>query len=297
MSGLPALGEMPDPVLLAAEIDELLEQGDVGACCAIAYEHPAIRWLLGDELHPGGEALTFRALDLLGLSAGHRLLDVAGGDGATAVLAAQRSGCRAAGIEYGAVGVERAKERIEAAGLKGRIEFVRGDAHRLPFPDGSFDAAISECAMCILADKPRVLAELRRVLVPGGAVAIADVVARVERLPEFFATALGTVACVGAALPPDAHRQLLVGSGFEVICEEDHSAAADAMASRLEDRLRGAKVLGLDRIAPIEGGIGAAIELVREARRAIGRGDLGYRLLVARSVSGTAAGEEGSSLL
>lgn len=283
MSALPPLNELPDPSALAGEIDGLLARGDVGACCALAYEHPAIRWLLGEELHPGGKELTRHALELLGVGGSDRLLDVAAGDGTTAVLAAAEHGCRVAGVEYGAEGVERGRERAAAAGLGDRVELNRGDAHRLPFDAASFDAAISECAMCILADKPMALAEIRRVLVPGGLVAISDVVARLEHLPEFFATALGTVACVGAALPPGAHGELLGEAGFEVLREEDHSEAADAMASRIEDRLRGAKVLGLDGFAPIDGGIGAAIELVREARRAIARGDLGYRLILARA--------------
>jgi len=286
MNALPPLNEMPDPSVLTGEIEGLLAQGDVGACCALAYEHPAIRWLLGEELHPGGVPLTRRTLELLDLSAGDRLLDVAGGDGATAVLAAAERGCDVAGIEYGAGGVERARERIEEAGLAGRVEFSCGDAHRLPFDDASFDAVISECAMCLLGDKRKALAEIHRVLAPGGLVAISDVVAHLDRLPDFFATALGTVACVGGALPPGAHEELLASAGFVVICEEDHSGAADAMAARIEDRLRGAKVLGLDGFAPIDGGIGAAIELVRAARRAISAGDLGYRLIVARRENG-----------
>ena len=51
---------------------ELLCGGDLKGCCAAVYAHPAVRWLLGGELHPGGQATTRRALDLIGVMPGER---------------------------------------------------------------------------------------------------------------------------------------------------------------------------------------------------------------------------------
>ena len=48
---------------VSAPLEELLPAAAVKACCAAVYEHPAVRWLLGGELHPGGAATTRRALD------------------------------------------------------------------------------------------------------------------------------------------------------------------------------------------------------------------------------------------
>ena len=277
----------PDPAPAAPSLDELvrldlpLDGGDAAACCAALYEHAGVRWLLGGELHPGGPALTRRAFDLLGLSADDRLLDVASGDGATVILAAAERGCGATGVDYGERLVEEARRRADARGLGERVEFVRADAGSLPFADGMFEAAISECALCVLGDKATAIGEVRRVLCPGGRVAIADVVADVERLPPALRGRLGAVACVGDALAPGAHGELLRATGFEVLAEEDRSQDALAMVDRITDRLRGAKVLGIGAPTAIEGGVRAALELAAEARAAIADGRIGYTLVSA----------------
>ncbi|MGH2990604.1 MAG: class I SAM-dependent methyltransferase, partial [Solirubrobacterales bacterium] len=159
-----------------------------------------MRWLLGGELHPGGEALTRRAFELIDLDARSRLLDVGSGDGAAVLLAAAEHRCRAVGVEYGAGTVEDARRRAREVGLADRVEFVSADAEALPFADRAFDAVVSECSLCTFADKPRAADEMRRVLVRGGRLGLADVVAEVERLPGELRGALGAVACVAEAL-------------------------------------------------------------------------------------------------
>jgi SAM-dependent methyltransferase len=67
--------------------------------------------------------------------------------------------------------VQRARRKAERAGLT--VDWVRGDAHTLPFQDGSFQVVISECALCHL-DKQMVLREMLRILRPGGAAGIHD---------------------------------------------------------------------------------------------------------------------------
>jgi arsenite methyltransferase len=241
-----------------------------------------VRWLLGGELHPGGTALTRRAFDLIELGPDDRLLDVGSGDGATVLLAAEERRCRAVGLEYGSGAVETARRRAEENGTLGLVEFATGDASSLPFDDASFDAAISECSLCLFGDKERAVGEMRRVLAPGGRVAIADVVADTERLPAGLRGAMATIACVGDALPPGAHRELLEGAGFEVCAEDDRSADAIEMADRIADRLRGAKVLGLDGLFPLDGGAPAALRLLDEGREALADGRIGYTLVAAR---------------
>jgi len=259
----------------------LISEGSRAACCAAVYEHPAVRWLLGGELHPGGAALTRRAMELIGLCADDRLLDVGSGDGTTVLLAAREHGCRAVGVDYGSGAVEEASRRAVELGLGGRVEFVSGDAMALPFADGAFDAAISECSLCTFVDKPRAVSELRRVLVPGGRLALSDVVADVALLPGELRGALGAIACVGEALPPRAHRELLESAGLEVVEEEDCSADAIAMTDRIIDRLRGVKISGLDALVPVEGGAPAALALAADARDAISDGRIGYTLVSA----------------
>ena len=132
------------------------------AQCAAAYEHPAVRWLLGGELHPGGKALTRRAFELVGLDATDRVLDVGSGDGTTVLLAAGEHGCQSVGVEYGDGAVAEARLRAEEQGLADRVEFVAGDAGSLPFTDAEFDVVLSECSLCVFSDKARAVAEMGR---------------------------------------------------------------------------------------------------------------------------------------
>ena len=67
---------------------------------------------------------------------------------------------------------ERARRR--AARAAARVTVVDGRAEELPFPDASFDAAVSAFALCTVADPAAALAELRRVLVPGGALLLLE---------------------------------------------------------------------------------------------------------------------------
>jgi ubiquinone/menaquinone biosynthesis C-methylase UbiE len=57
----------------------------------------------------------------------------------------------------------------------GNVEFVEGEAERLPFPDESFDVVVSNGVIDLIPDKDAVFAELNRVLVSGGRLQVADV--------------------------------------------------------------------------------------------------------------------------
>jgi SAM-dependent methyltransferase len=252
--------------------------GDVKARCADLYASDAVRWLLGDELHPGGERTTLRLAELAGLEPGERVADIAAGPGASARLLARTFGVQVLGVELAAATVERARRDT----ADDRVRFACGDAGALPLRDGAFDVAMSECSLCTFPDKPRAVAEMARVVRPGGRIALADVTADTGSLPERLRTAAAAVACVADAREEQGYVELLEAADCEVIARERRDEDLLVMLDRVEARLRVARMLA----APGEQRerVREAVELVRLAQAEARRGMLGYALFVARTV-------------
>jgi arsenite methyltransferase len=110
------------------------------------------------------------------LAPGERVLDLGSGAGTDSLVAAQMVGAggRVTGIDMTPEMLARARAAAAELGAA-NVEFVQGEAERLPFPDESFDVAISNGVVDLIPDKDAVFAELYRVLVPGGRIQIADV--------------------------------------------------------------------------------------------------------------------------
>jgi arsenite methyltransferase len=259
---------------------------ELKSCCAATYEEPAVRWLLGGELHPGGRDSTRRSLELIMLGREDRLLDVASGDGTSALLAAGEFGANVTGVDYGEAAVIGAIAAAREERLDYRVRFARGDAEDLTLPDDAFDAVLCECSLCAFPDKERAVTEMARVLRPGGRLAVSDVVVDPERLPAELLGPMATVACVGSALDRPGYEELLAGAGLEVFATESREADTARFTERIEERLRGARLLGLDRFAGSPFDITDAIELVRLAQRSIDEGAIGYAIFAAVKPSG-----------
>src|SRR3984957_18546010 len=82
----------------------------------------------------------------------------------------------------------------------GNVEFIKGQIEAVPLPDSTVDVVISNCVINLSTDKPAVLAEMYRVLVPGGRIGISDVVADDELSPADRARAGSYVGCIAGAL-------------------------------------------------------------------------------------------------
>jgi demethylmenaquinone methyltransferase/2-methoxy-6-polyprenyl-1,4-benzoquinol methylase len=110
---------------------------------------------------------------------GDRVLDACCGTGDLAV-AAEREGGIVTGLDFSARMLERARRKSPT------VEWVEGDLLALPFADGAFDAATVGFGVRNVADLERALGELRRVLRPGGRLAILEITQPRGPLRPFF---------------------------------------------------------------------------------------------------------------
>jgi arsenite methyltransferase len=218
-----------------------------------------------------------RLARLAGVVPGARVVDVACGSGATALLLARELGCVTVGVDLGARAIEQARQATHDGA---RASFVLGDAEALPLPDASFDVALSECSLCTFPDKPRAIAEMARVVRAGGSIAIADVTADRDALPTQLRSAAARVACVADARSTGEYAALLRDAGCEPLAIERHDGELRAMADRVEARLRVARMLA--RPGDQRERIREVAALARLAIDAIARGSLGYALITAR---------------
>ena len=112
---------------------------------------------------PAGKLVKFA-----GIAAGQRVLDVACGTGVVAITAARR-GAIVSGLDLTPALLDRARENAAIAGVS--IDWRQGDAEALPYDDGAFDAVVSQFGH-MFAPRPAVaIAEMLRVLKPGGTIA------------------------------------------------------------------------------------------------------------------------------
>jgi demethylmenaquinone methyltransferase / 2-methoxy-6-polyprenyl-1,4-benzoquinol methylase len=99
------------------------------------------------------------------------VLDVATGTAGVAVQLARRSSARVIGIDITEEMLRHGQAAVRREGLQTRIALVTGQAQRLPFPDGAFDALTFTYLLRYVADPAATIAELARVVRPGGTIA------------------------------------------------------------------------------------------------------------------------------
>jgi small redox-active disulfide protein 2 len=149
------------------------------------------------------------------LRAGERVLDLGSGGGIDVLLSARRVGDT--GFAYG---LDMTDEMLELARANARkagvhnVEFVKGQIEDVPLPGSSVDVVISNCVVNLSTDKPAVLAEMFRVLVPGGRIGISDVVAEDDVTPAERAERGSFVGCIAGALSRREYLTGLAAAGF-----------------------------------------------------------------------------------
>jgi ubiquinone/menaquinone biosynthesis C-methylase UbiE len=122
---------------------------------------------VAEKILDAGEVVVAAA----GVEPGMEVLDVACGTG-NATLPAARAGARVTGLDFAPGLLEIARERAADAMLE--IDFIEGDAQELPFEDASFDRLVSTFGHMFAPDHRKTADEMKRVLKPGGVIAVAS---------------------------------------------------------------------------------------------------------------------------
>ena len=168
------------------------------------------------------------------LHEGERVLDLGSGGGIDVLLSARRVG--PSGFAYGVDMTDDmltlARANAARAGAS-NVEFLKGEIEDVPLPDASVDVVISNCVINLSTDKPAVLAEMFRVLVPGGRIGITDVVAEDHLSPAHRAAAGSYVGCIAGALSHGEYLDGLATAGFTGASVTFTTEAAPGMHSAI----------------------------------------------------------------
>jgi arsenite methyltransferase len=157
-------------------------------------------------------------LNLAQLNPGEIVLDLGSGGGLDCLLAA-----KAVGPEGKVIGVDRSIDMLQLArrnakrmGVDSFVLFVEGDITQLPLEEGTVDVVLSNCVLNLVphSEKPKVFAEIFRVLRPGGRVAVSDILEKRDMPVEVRHDVALIVGCVAGASPVAQYEEWMSAVGF-----------------------------------------------------------------------------------
>jgi arsenite methyltransferase len=164
------------------------------------------------------------------LHQGETVLDLGSGGGIDVILSAKRIG--PTGTAYGLDMTDEmlalARQNASEAGVR-NVHFLKGLIEQIPLPADSIDVVISNCVINLSTDKPAVLAEISRVLRPGGRLGVSDIVAEDALTVRERAGRGSYVGCIAGALSKSEYEAGLEAAGFEQITVTFTHEVADGM--------------------------------------------------------------------
>ena len=170
---------------------------------------------------------------MLELTSNSSVLEIGCGSGVYALHIAKTIGCSITGLDINELGIHNANQLALHDGLRTQAHFEVCDVSKpLPFADETFDAVFSNDVLCHIPGRPALLAEMYRVLKPGGkrmlfsdALIIGGIVSQDE---------IATRSSIGYYLfsPPGENERLILQAGFTDLKVEDTTGQAAATAGR-----------------------------------------------------------------
>lgn len=173
-----------------------------------------------DQDHYGGLAANDALAERAHIGEGTRVVDFCAGLGGPSRYFAHRYGAEVIGIELTPARVSGAEELTRRVGLQHKVRMIEGNVMRVPLPDASVDAVISQEALLHVPDKLRTLKEAYRILKPGGRLAFTDWVAH-RPLSETDKKLMWDGMAVSGLYDLSAYAELVGRAGFIASRAED----------------------------------------------------------------------------
>jgi SAM-dependent methyltransferase len=187
-----------------------------------------------DEFHALGRNATVALVGLSGIRRGEAVLDVGAGIGGPARVLAHHYGARVTALDSSARFCRACERLCAATGLSDRVRVVHGDALSLPFEDAGFDVVWTQAVMQNIGDKPALLAELRRMLRPGGRLALFEVLSGPGG-PVRFPVPWGDGPGDSFLVDGEQLRDVAQAAGFEpLLWNQGEAAVASVLAGGTE---------------------------------------------------------------
>lgn len=149
---------------------------------------------------------------------GDTVIDLGSGAGNDCFVARHVTGAegKVLGIDFTKSMVQKARKNAEKLGFN-NVEFRYGDIEEMPVSDSIADVVVSNCVLNLVPDKPKVFAEIHRVLKPGGHFSISDIVLEGDLPGALQNDAEMYAGCVAGAIQRETYINYIREAGFENI--------------------------------------------------------------------------------